>query len=118
MNLWVRRPDLLPGEQVRWRVGCNWKQGARACGGFLWLTDQAVVFEPNRVDVLTGGKGRRVLLADIEHVALEAGGTPSFSGGLRARIRLELKDGGQELLLVNRIEERIQGLREAVARSM
>jgi hypothetical protein len=114
MGLWVRRPHLSPGEQVQWRAPCNWKQGRRACGGFLWLTDRAVLFEPNRIDALAGGESRRVALAEIAEVALEPGGTPSFSGGLRPRIRLILEDGRQELLLVNQIEARMSALREAV----
>jgi len=75
-----------------------------------------VVFEPNRVDAATGGQSRRVTLSGIAAVGVEPGGNPSFGGGLRPRIRLELADGGQELLLVNKIEARLHEIEQAVAR--
>jgi hypothetical protein len=114
MGLWVGRPRLLQDERIQWRIACNWKQDARACGGFLWMTDTALVFEPNRLDSLTGGKSRRVALSEIDEVTEEPGGNPSFSGGLRPRIRLSLKNGQQELLLVNKIQSRLRAIREAV----
>jgi hypothetical protein len=116
MGLWVRRPTLLPGESVVWRAACNWRQGARAAGGFVWLTSGALVFEPNRFDAATGGQSRRVPLTDIADVGVEAGGNPSISGGLRPRIRLGLVDGRQELLLVNKMEARQKDIEQAVAR--
>lgn len=117
MGLWVRRPTLLPGEAVEWRAACNWRQGARAVGGLLWLTSGALVFEPNRFDAATGGEGRRVALRDIAYVGEEPGGSPSVSGGLRPRIRLELVDGRAELLLVNKVASRLRDIESAVAQA-
>jgi hypothetical protein len=117
MGLWVRRPNLLPGEVVEWRAACNWAQGARVAGGFLWLTSGALVFEPNRVDAATGGESRRVALSSIAAVGVEPGGKPSISGGLRPRIRLELIDGNHEVLLLNKLESRLRAIEQAVARA-
>jgi hypothetical protein len=116
MGFWVRRPSLLPGEVVEWRAACNWAQGARVVGGFLWLTSGALVFEPNRVDAATGGQSRRVALSSIAAVGVEPGGKPSFSGGLRPRLRLDLVDGHHELLLLNKFETRQRAIEQAVAR--
>lgn len=116
MGLWVRRPSLLPGEAIEWRAACNWRQGARAVGGFVWLTSRALVFEPNRFDAATGGQSRRVALTGIAAVGVEPGGSRSVSGGLRPRIRLELVDGEHELLLVNKVEVGRRKIEQAVAR--
>jgi hypothetical protein len=113
MGLWVRRPAMLPDEVIEWRAACNWSQGKNGRGGYLWLTSHALVFEPNRVDAATGGQSRRVALTDIAGVGVEAGGSPSFSGGLRRRIRLELHDGRQELVLMNAIETRLREIERA-----
>ena len=115
MGLWVRSPKLSPGEAVKWRASCNWLQGGRSSGGYLWLTPSALVFEPNRIDSAAGGQSRRVALVDIADAGVEPGGHPSMSGGLRPRIRLGLVDGRHELLLLNKIETRLHDIQQAVA---
>jgi hypothetical protein len=69
------------------------------------------------MDGLMGAKARRVALADIARVEIEPGGAPKIgvSGGLRRRMRLDLRDGASELLLVSPLEERIAQVRAAIA---
>ncbi len=117
MGIWVREFRLLPGESLAWRVPCNWLQGGSARGGCLGLTSKAVIFEPNRLDARFGGHSRRIPLGSIAAAALEQGGIPKplFGGGARARMRLDLLDGSHELLLVNRLAERLPEVQAAVA---
>ena len=112
----MRRPSFNPGETVQWRIACNRQQGGLARGGLLWLTSEALVFEPHRFDARTGGQGRRIPLRDIAEVTVSAGGdAPSLSGGLRPRLRLDLRNGEVELLLVNKIMTRLREIQVAVA---
>lgn len=115
VGLWVRRMRLLPGEVLRWRAACNWKQGGRVSGGHLGATSMALLFEPNRLDVLTGAESVRLPLGDIAAVSIEPGGSPSLTGGLRPRLRIERRNGTVELVLVNRVDQRLANVQEALA---
>lgn len=119
MGIWFRDLQLLPGEQLLWQVACNWEQRGVARGGQLGLTSQALIFEPNRLDGLTGGRSRRVPLADIASVGVEAGGVPKspVSGGIRRRMKLELANGARELLLVSDLDTRIRDVESAIDRA-
>src|SRR3954454_5953576 len=98
VGIWFRDLPLLPGERLVWQVACNWQQRRVARGGRLGLTSQALIFEPNRIDGLMGGKSRRLPLTDIASVAMESGGVPNspMSGGIRRRMRLTLTNGASE----------------------
>lgn len=117
VGFYTKRPNFGPDETVIWRAACNWRQGKMARGGVLWLTSKALVFEPNRFDSWVGGESRRIGLAGITHVADERGSfshwTP-FGGGLRHRIRLDLANGGSEMLLLNRLDDRRRQIAKAV----
>jgi len=115
MGIWVRPLRIKGDERLIWQVPCNWEQGGAARGGRLGVTSQALIFEPNRIDALTGGKSRRLPLSDIQSVEVEPGGRPSFSGGLRRRLRVNLRDGTYELLLVNNLGARLADIQAAVA---
>lgn len=119
MGLWFRDLPLVPRESLVWQVACNWQQAGVARGGRLGLTSQALVFEPNRLDRLTGGRGRRVSLSDIASVAVEPGGVAKspLSGGMRRRLRLNLKDGRAELLLISDLGTRLRDVEAAVSRT-
>lgn len=119
MGLWVRRLRLDPRERLRWQVACNWSQRGIARGGRLALTSQALVFEPNRLDGVTGGKAMRIPLNKVKSVSVEPGGLPRASpfGGIRPRMRLELIDGSTELILLNNLERRIADVRSLSGRT-
>jgi hypothetical protein len=68
---------------------------------------------------MVGGRSHRVPLSNISAITIEPGGnfkTP-FHGGVRPRLRLERLDGSNELLLINRLGERLPLFQAAVARS-
>jgi hypothetical protein len=119
MGFYTRDFTLLPGERLIWRAACNWRQGPVARGGHLALTSQALVFQPHRFDAQTGGQPRRIPLDHVAAVSIEPGGIPKglLAGGLRRRLRLDLIDGSTELLLMNRVAQRLAQVQAAVAKA-
>ena len=59
---------------------------------------------PNIVDAKLGGKAWYCALADVESVGIEPGRFSLFelfSGGLRDRLAIQLRDGSRELFVVD-----------------
>jgi hypothetical protein len=104
VSLWFRTPRLGEGERVLWEVAANRQQGSRAVGGKLAATSSSrLVFTPNRVESLLGGREwslsyERIKGCDIADRTLRGG---PFSGGVRRRLRLSLTDSTEELFVVN-----------------
>ena len=71
------------------------------------------MFEPNRVDAITGGRNWQAPLGHIAGVSRESPDGNAFSGGLRARLRLDLADGSVELFVVNHLDDVIRTIRQA-----
>lgn len=101
------------------RIPANHTEGGTARGGWIWLTDQRLLFAPHALDAGLGAARVEIPLAQIASVGKEpAGCGPGawFSGGLRARLRLETADGTRHLFVVNgldtviaRIEQQLKG---------
>jgi hypothetical protein len=114
MGIWVRGPDLGQSEKVVWNRAANRTQSrGRAVGGRLYLTQERLVFEPNRVDAITGGSSWQAALGHIAGVSSQAPDGNAFSGGLRTRLRLDLADGSVELFVVNHLEDVVRTIRQA-----
>ena len=71
--MFFHRSALPDGEQVVWEGRANHLQGRRAVGGWLTVTTRTVLFEPNAVDRLVGGRRLRLGRADIASVTLVDG---------------------------------------------
>jgi len=116
---WIDSQEALPGEEVTWSRSANRMQGSRGVGGKLFLTEQRILFSPNRVDGLTGGKPWSVEISSVSEVGVEPKGSGKQSkmgGGLRDRLRIRTGHGGEELFVVNKLEaEVLPKLREAVS---
>ena len=114
MGIWVRGPDLSQSETVVWNRAANRTQSrGRAVGGRLYLTQERLVFEPNRLDALTGGAGWQTPLGRIAGVGSQAPDGNAFSGGMRTRLRLDLADGSVELFVVNHLDDVVRTIRQA-----
>jgi hypothetical protein len=114
MGIWVRGPDLGQAETVVWNRAANRSQSTgRAVGGRLYLTQERLVFEPNRVDAATGGDSWQAPLGALAAVSAQPPDGRALSGGLRTRLRLDLSDGNIELFVVNRLDEVVQTIRAA-----
>ncbi|MEV6358920.1 hypothetical protein [Nocardia asteroides] len=109
MGLWIGNPELGASEKVVWQQLANRTQGSRAVGGRLYLTDTRLLFVPNHLDALTGGKRWEVSLTHLRAVGKQDPDGGLFSGGLRTRLRLDT-DAGTELFVVGEIDEVIATL--------
>lgn len=92
MGLWVTVPDLEPGERVVHQKFANVMKGARAIGGQVTITDQRVLFIPNRLDALTGGNRAEIARRDITAIRI----------GAAARVQVEIDYPAGTLALVVR----------------
>jgi hypothetical protein len=87
----------------------NYKVGRfRAAGGKLELYAGALRFRPNRVDRALGSRLWSVPLAAVTEVGAAPRTWNLFDGGLRVRLRVVTRDGGEHLFVVN-------GLRAVIA---
>jgi hypothetical protein len=97
-------PELSPGEHFEASYPANRSQGKHAVGGGLHFTNTRVLFTPNTIDASMGGKKWSCRLVDISAVGVEPGRfalTELFSGGLRARLRIEQKSGETDLFVIS-----------------
>lgn len=116
MGIWVKSPKLAVSETITWKRSANRTQSAnRAVGGRLYLTADRILFEPNHIDALTGGRSWQGRLTDIATVGTQAPTGEKFNGGLRTRLLIELRDGTTELFVVNGVDRVVELLRAAMA---
>jgi hypothetical protein len=114
MGIWVGSPLLEGVEKLRWKRAANHTQGNRAVGGRLFMTNQRLIFQPNRLDAATKGLQWSVRLRDVQSVGKEDRDMNPFSGGLRNRLRVH-DAHGSELFVVRHLDEVIELLETAVA---
>ena len=99
MGIWFVDPEVGPGEQCLHRATVNQLLDlGRAVGGKLVVTDQRVLFEPNRLDRLTGGRGWAMNLREIQQVVIEPGGKQGVAryGPAGARPQVVMTTGSGE----------------------
>ena len=119
MGIWVRDPALNQAETILWKRAANRTQsGLRAVGGYLFLTNSRLLFQPHRFDAATGGKTWSTPLASIRGVGAEPRNGNPLSGGLRTRLQIKLDDGHSELFVVNRVDEVANIIRESLGQSL
>lgn len=120
LGSWIDEVEFAPGEQLVWKRLANRQQGAyRAVGGRLFLTDRRLIFMPHKVDRATGGNSWSQDLANITRAAIEPRhyGVPLVTRdvGLRRRLRVEQHDGTVDVFVVNRVEDVVGSINEALA---
>jgi hypothetical protein len=112
MGLWVPRAQTDDGERVLTTFAANHSAGARAVGGRVTVTSDALHFTPNRLDRLTGGKPLRLDRWSVHRFTVGQRTTADgpFSGGRRKRLEVHGADG-RLAFVVNGVERRIAELR-------
>jgi hypothetical protein len=114
-GLLMSKQAARPGEVVLWKANANSLQGRRALGGRLYLTNERLLFNPHFVDAMTGGRQWSVDCSEISAVGREERDPHRPVASVRAVLRIEMSDGKEERFVVNRLDEVVARLREAVA---
>lgn len=113
MGVLLRDPPLRPGETVLWSVLANRTQGRSSVGGKLFVTSQRVCFVAHRLDhAVRRSPDMLILHEDIADVGIEPpSSTMTFNGSMRARLRVDLRDGESEYFVVNHQGDVCEALR-------
>ena len=86
-------------------------------GGKLYLTTQRLLFVPHFLDRLLAGRAWSASLSDIADVGTSPRGefkTGPFSGSIRERLKVELRDGGVNLFVIKPPDEAAHRVRAAL----
>jgi len=118
-SLWFNNPTLNEGELIALAYPANHTQNRRAVGGKLFVTNQRLLFIPNKVDDKLGG-----LPIDVSHDAIstffvkerEFSIKELFSGGLFERLGVRLSDGSEHLFVISKVEEGLEQIMEVIDR--
>lgn len=111
---WLTPCELLPEEQVLWSCLANRTQNRwRAVGGKLFVTNQRLVFLPHFFDAALKGDKWVADRSDVTSVGTVPPAGGAFSGGLRERVAVQVKDGSTSLFVVNDPRDTAQKLHEA-----
>jgi len=103
MGIWFQSVALADGEEVRHRAAANSFRGRRSIGGQITVTDRRVIFLPNRLDAVTGGRRWESTIDNMRAVrTLKAGRQAVSLRGLGAALRrqIEIDDGSEGALVV------------------
>jgi hypothetical protein len=119
MGWWVGRPWLDQDESVLWTAGANRQQTLnRSVGGRLFLTEERLIFHPNRVDVLLSGEPWFALLSEIREIDMSPRrATVPFLGQTAAnrnRLKVVQVSGDVDLFVVNHLASVIERLTSAL----
>lgn len=92
MGAWFPAPRLLVDEMVSFRCAANLFHGRRQIGGQVIVTNQRVLFVPNRLESLFGARAVKLRLADVSAVRLEPPRTKvARTRGLSALVRPQVE---------------------------
>ena len=102
MGIWFPSADIATDEKIRYTAVGNSFQDRRLIGGKVIVTDQRLLFVPNRLDGITGGQHHSIRLGDIRDVqTLEPGRRAVKKRGFGAALRPQIEiDIGAEAKLV------------------
>ena len=96
---WFFRDAMLEDdEQLIFRRGANLRRGRRSVGGEVSVTDQRLIFVPNRLEQLVGGRVQAVPRAEVADVTVvkppaNAERFKGLPGAVRARAEVDTADG-------------------------
>lgn len=97
---------------ARWAANRTWRK--RGIGGWMFLTNQRLIFSPNVVDRLTGQKEWSCALADISTIETKSAALDKpLAGRLHQRLKVTLAEEIEELFVVKDPDEVISLLNEA-----
>ena len=92
MSLWIPDAKMVEGETVDFASLANAFQGRRAVGGRLTVTNKRIIFVPNRLDALLGGKDLALNRSEVIHVGIQPPGKDGArKRGLNAMMNEQVK---------------------------
>lgn len=104
-------PNLRSGESIVWKQFAALTRGTRfPISGMLNLTEDRLIFQPNtgnRKEDMTPLEYSRHSCVRVE--PFKRTWNP-YNGGLRRRMRLVLSDGGDELFIVDNLDQTVEQL--------
>lgn len=113
---WLAKIEGLDGETEVFSVLANRTQSTnRAVGGKLFVTNRRLLFAPHLFDSILGGETRTIFLTEITQISTQNAGGDTFGGGLRNRLRIDLKNGANELFVINKLDKIIDKLQSHIA---
>jgi len=108
----VAKPYSLGNEVWVWKCGANRQQGVgRQVGGRLFLSDQRLVFQPNRFDSVLRGKRWAVSRGQVAEFSVSARQFGLNPLGWRNRLRVSQLDGRVDVFVVNHLDDVLARLR-------
>jgi hypothetical protein len=111
MSWWKPDLELLPGEVIEWKRGAARSIQERTTNaGMLYVTSMRVVFVPNVFNLRSRSEWETSRSA-IAAVDEKAPTHVPFSGGMRRRLTLELRDGSEQFFVVNKVEQAVPAIR-------
>lgn len=101
-------PELDPAERVVWKRAANLSLST-AEGGTLYVTTTHLRFVPHRVNL----RAKQVAwpLPDVASVAAQGRERRLFTGGMRKRLKVCLRNGDTVLFVVNHVDAVVSELR-------
>ena len=102
------------------RIKANYSQSeGRAVGGKLAFGDESLVFEPRKLDELTGGENIEIAYDDIREVGekgrFEEGLKDSlYGGGIKKRLSIETTGGEEFWFVVSNLDDVIESVQNRV----
>lgn len=91
---------------------------ARAVGGRLTVTDDALKFHPHWFDRRVGADDWERPLRDVVEVGIaDRDSSKALGGGLRRRLEIRFADGSVEQFVINRLERRAELIRQRLPSS-
>lgn len=99
----------------RLRIRANRVDGMVSRGGSLKFYSSYMEFVPNLVEVCIGTRGAQFRYKDIVAVSVigrDLSSSGLFNGGIRRRLEVQMRKGPAEVLVVNKVEEVAERIRE------
>lgn len=106
---WFNQPTLHDSEVIALAYPANHTQNDwRAVGGKLFVTNQRIIFIPNKADHNFGGNSVEVTHEQVSSIFVKERSISImelFSGGLRDRLGIRLADGTEHLFVVSKLSD-------------
>lgn len=115
MGVFLPKLELREGEKAIWEAWANHVRRAVAVGGVLAVTDERLLFQPNRIERWLRRKTwncPRDSVVGIEAIARDWKAV--LGGGVRRRLAIQTTTG-VEIFVVSDVDRRVAELRDLLA---